>query len=233
MSGVTVTSPTPRRIATPSWLDLRLVLGVVLVLGSVLAGALIVSRAGRTHGLVTATHDLAAGTIVHGDDVRVTQVQVPSRGRGVYLASVQDVVGKTLGRAVSKGELVPAAAVTQAPARTTLTVPFEAGAAPDLHAGQRIEIWVSSASCSSVVLLRDVTVQAVHADTGGSFTTGTGGQDVVISVARPLAGRIVTALAIDQAQIRAGVLVGGPDPSSAEAGDLPDLTPCTQPSGSR
>ena len=63
------------------------------------------------------------------------------------------------------------------------------------------------------MLLPDVTVQAVRADTGGSFTTGTGGQDVVISV-EPDAGRPgrPRALAIDDVHLRAGVLAGA-DPS--------------------
>ena len=33
MSAVVVTSPTPRRVRAPKWLDFRLVAGVVLVLG--------------------------------------------------------------------------------------------------------------------------------------------------------------------------------------------------------
>ena len=93
-------------------------------------------------------------------------------------------------------------------ARTTLTVPLAAGAAPDLRSGQRIEVWVSTASCSSVVLLPDVTVQAVHADTGGSFSNGTGGQDVVISVEPAVAGRVIQALALADVKLRAGILVG-------------------------
>lgn len=252
MSDVAVSSPEPRRIATPSWLDLRLVVGVVLVLASVLIGATVVSRASDTRAAVTATRDLAAGTILHGDDVRITQVQLSDGGAGVYLADVGDAIGKTLGRAVSKDELLPSAAVAEVPARTTVTVPFASGAAPRLRDGQRIEVWVSTKTCASVVLLADVTVQEVHTDSGGSFGNGTGGQDVVISVERALAGRVIAALAIDGAQIRGGVLVGEPphlasptpavpsptaSPSglaSGSAGGLPeDLAACAGPSASR
>lgn len=251
MSGVAVPSPEPRRIATPSWLDLRLVLGVVLVLASVVIGATVVSRASHTHATVAATRDLAAGTILRPADVKIAQMQLPGHGKGVYLGNVDEAVGKKLDRAVSSGELVPVAAVAEIDARTTLTVPFASGAAPDLRAGQRIEVWVSTASCSSVVLLPDVTVQDVRSDSGSSFTTGGGGQDAVISVERALAGRVIAALAIDHAQIRAGVLVGGtpalgPSPGRSTApsltpsaaapapGDLPDdLAACASPSASR
>ena len=40
--------PAPRRVRPPRWLDLRLVLGVLLVLASVLLGARIVSAADVT-----------------------------------------------------------------------------------------------------------------------------------------------------------------------------------------
>lgn len=253
---VAVPSPEPRRIATPSWLDLRLVLGVVLVLASVLIGATVVSRASDTHAAVAATRDLAAGTILHGDDVRIMQVQLPDDGDGVYLGDVGDAIGKSLDRAVSKNELVPAAAVAELAARTTVTVPFASGAAPRLRDGQRIEVWVSTATCASVVLLPDVTVQEVHADSNGSFGNGTGGQDVVISVEPALAGRVIAALAIENAEIRAGVLVGGrlrrnsptlgapsptapptaspSAPASGSAGRLPDdLAACADPSAGR
>jgi hypothetical protein len=230
---VTVPSPAPsppssppaRRIATPRWLDLRLVLGVVLVLASVLIGAKIVSSARHTYSIVAATHDLEVGTVLAAGDVRLAEVQLPGHGRGVYLSHVRDAIGKQLGRAVSAGELVPAAAVARVEAQTTVTVPLAAGAAPDLRKGLRIEVWVSAASCSSIVLLPDVTVQSVHADATGSFNSGGAGQDVVVSIAPALADRVVAALAIDQVQLRAGVLAGGHPPGAEPS--LPALTPCS------
>jgi hypothetical protein len=217
-------SPTPRRIAPPSWLDLRLVLGVALVLASVLVGAVVVSRAGDTGPAVMVRRDLAAGTILTRADLRVAQVRLP--GHGVYLTRVDQAVGRQLGRAVAAGELVPDAAVALVAARTTVTVPLPPGAAPRLREGQRIQVWVSTEGCSSLVLVRDVTVQAVQADAGGTFSTGGEGQNVVVSVAPELADRIVRALAVKDVQLRAGVLVGPLRPSAAAGADLPDLAPC-------
>ena len=226
-------SPEARRIATPRWLDLRLVLGVVLVVAAVLLGATVVSRAGDTRAVVAVRHDLAVGTVLRADDLTTVDVQLPGHGRGVYLAKVDDAVGRTLDRAVTAGELLPAAAVATVHAGTTLTVPFAAGAAPDLRTGQRIKVWVSSATCASVVLLSDVTVQGVHRSSG-SLSSTSDGQDVVIAVEPRQADRVIAALAIDGAQIRAGVLLGpasAADPSSAApspvAGQLPsDLAAC-------
>ncbi|HEY2299804.1 MAG TPA: SAF domain-containing protein [Jatrophihabitans sp.] len=231
---MTASSPQPRRISTPSWLDLRLVLGAVLVLTSIAVGAVVVSRARDTHSAVIVTRDLAAGTVLTADDLAIRQVQLPGDGRGAYVATVGGAVHRELTRAVSQGELLPVAAIRAAPAGTTLTVPLDPGAAPDLRAGQRIEVWVSTPNCASTVLLPDVTVQTVHVDSGGAFSTGTGGQDVVISIDRALADRVVAALAIADVRLRAGILAGtDPAPASEPPAPLPDLTRCAQPSGAR
>jgi hypothetical protein len=220
---VSAPSPTPRRVQGPSWLDLRLVLGVVLVLVSVLLGAKIVSGANHSYRMLAVTRDLAPGTVLSRDDVEAVRVQLPDRGRGIYLASGSDVLGKQLNRALTSGELIPVAALGVPAALTTVTVPLAADAAPALATGQRVEIWLSTKTCAAVVLLADVTVQDVHASDGGSFTS-TGGQSVVVSVPRALAGRVVSALARDGATIRAGILTG-PAQSAANDG-LPDLDGC-------
>lgn len=220
---MTVPSPTPRRVKAPSWLDIRLVIGVVLVLCSVLIGAKVVAGANHSYRALAVTRDLAAGTLLSRDDVKAVRVQLPGRGHGVYLSGDADVVGKQLNRPLARGELLPAAAFGTADALSTVTVPFAADAAPALAPGQRVEIWLSTKACAAVVLLADVTVQDVHASAGGSFSS-TGGQNVVVSVAPALAGRVVAALALDGATIRAGVLTG---PAQAAVNDvLPDLGAC-------
>lgn len=220
-------SPAPRRIATPSWLNLRVVLGVVLVLASVLIGARLVAAAHTTDPAVAVTRDLAAGTVLTASDVQLMQVQLPHRGAGVYTATVADAVGKRLQRPVARGELLPVRAVAEVPAQTTVSVPLAADAAPDLRAGQRIEVWVSTTTCTSVVLLPDVTVQSVRADDAGSFGGGNGAQNVVISVAASLADRVVQALALPDVKLRAGVLIGTAASSSSSSAAGPgDLSAC-------
>ncbi len=236
MSGVAAAppSPQPRRITTPRWLDLRLVLGVLLVLVSVLIGAKVVAGADRTHQAVAVTRDLAAGTVVTADDVRLARVRLPNHGDGVYLSSMDDAVGKRLTRAVSRGELLPAASVAGLTERTTVVVPLGSGTAPQLRAGQRIVVWVSTSRCASVVLLPDVVVQSVHADSGGSFGAASGAQNVVVSVEPAAAVRVVQAQAIEGAKLRAGVLVGRSDAASdAPSAAAPDLAGCASPTPTR
>jgi hypothetical protein len=218
-----VVSPTPRRMKTPSWLDLRLVLGVVLVLASVLVGARVVAAAHHTDRMLALTRDLAAGSTIGIDDL--TDVQVRLADRGVYLADEAEAVGKQLNRALARGELLPVAALTTPAPLTTVSVPLAFANAPTLHAGVRIELWLSTKTCRTIVLLAAATVQQVHQGTG-SFTTDNG-QNVVLSLAPGLAERVVAALAEPDATIRAGVLSG---PASADANDaLPPLTACAEP----
>jgi len=217
-------SPQPRRVARPRWLDLRLVVGVALVLGSIVLGAKVVAGADHTFAEVAASRDLAPGTVLTAADLHLTQVQLGDGTRGHYLDDPKAAVGKRLDRPVSRGELVPAASVRRVRAMTTLTVPLESGAAPDLRAGQRVEVWLSTPTCRSLVLLADVAVQSVHRDDTGSFSTGSDGQDVVIAVDPQLANRVISALAIEDAKLRAGIL-GGTEPAASVA--LPDLSGCT------
>jgi hypothetical protein len=225
MSRVSPPSPTPSRTKAPSWLDLRLVLGVVLVLASVLLGAKVVSGANHTYRMLATTRDLAAGTLLAREDVTVIRVQVPDHGRGTYLASNNDVLGKQLNRPLARGELLPAAALGAPAALTTVTVPFAADAAPAMSPGQRVEIWLATKTCASIVLLADVTVQDVHAASGTSFSSS-GGQNIVVSVPPPLAGRVVSALAREGSTIRAGILTGPVPPGAND--QLPDLDACPE-----
>lgn len=226
MSHVEYPSPIPRRVSRPRWLDLRLVLGVVLVLVSVVIGATVMASAHRTHSRLAVTHDLAVGTTLRSDDVRSVDVQLPASAE-VYVSDASQVLGKVLNRPLSSGELLSVHDLGTAPGRTTVNVPFAADAAPRLARGQRIVVWLSTERCPEVVLLPDVTVQDVRASDTGSFATAEGGQSVVLSVTPELAQRVVTALAIKDATIRAGVLSGSAVPATAGGpAALPDISPC-------
>lgn len=217
-------SPTPRRVSGPSWLDLRLIAGVLLVVAAVLGGAWLVSSAARTVQVLSVTHDLSAGTILRAGDVRAVAVRLPDRGR--YLDAGVDVAGRQLNRSVSAGELLPAAALRQQPSLTTVSVPLDDGNAPRLSVGQRIELWLSSGTCASVVLLPDAVVQAVETSTSTALASGSG-QNVTLALTPQQAQRVVSALAIDGASIRAGVLTG---PAVAPPA-LPPLDSCSAPAG--
>ena len=122
---------------------------------------------------------------------------------------------------------MPASALSPGAPHTTVSMPFAAGAAPSLTRGERIVVWLSTSTCPSVVLLPDVTVQDVRTGDGGGFSADGSAQDVVVSVAPELAQRVVEALAIDNATIRAGVLTG--TSSARPTTRLPALAGCVPP----
>src|SRR6266576_28915 len=105
MSPVVVTSPTPRRVRAPKWLDLRLVAGVVLVLGSVIVGARVISSANASDGVWAASRDLAPGTVLSADDLSEVHVRLPAGARaGAYLPVRTVVLGQSVTRQVTAGE---------------------------------------------------------------------------------------------------------------------------------
>ncbi len=199
-------SPVPRRVRTPKWLDLRLIAGVVLVLASVVVGAKVVASSDSTQRMWAASRDLAAGSVLTTSDVRLVRVRLPESA-GSYLGPGAQPRGQMLSRPLATGELVPRSALGDVSAGTTITVPVDAQNAPKVTRGQRIQLWLSTASCSAVTVVADVTVQDVQSGGGGAFAAGDG-QSLVIRVPPALAARVVTALAFPDAVIRAGILDG-------------------------
>jgi hypothetical protein len=200
-----------------------LVAGVVLVLVSVIAGARIVSGADQRLRVVVLTHDLQAGSRLTVADLDYARAQLPSRGQSLYVDDFSSAIGKQLNQAVGRGEFLARSAIGVPAAAVTVVVPLAAGAAPRLAAGQRVEVWLSTAACPAVVLLSDVTVQSVRAGEASSFGPA-GGQTVVVSVEPALAQRVIEALALDGAVLRAGELNG---PIAPPPG-LSDLTACRE-----
>jgi hypothetical protein len=215
---VIISSPTPKRVSPPSWLNARVVVGLLLVVASTALGAYLVGSGRHTDRVLVARHDLAAGTVATAGDFTTQAVHLSDPSR--YVSADSPVAGQVLSRPVSSGELVPRAALGAAPALTTIVIPLAPDDAPDLHAGDRIELWLSTKTCPSVALLRDAAVQNVRRSSDGSFGSNPG-QDVTLSLDPALARRAVAALALDSATVRAGVLTGG---DADEA--LPDLSGC-------
>lgn len=218
-------SPAPRRTRRPRWLDLRLVLGVALVLGSVLLGAVVVSRAASNTSVWSLRRDLPAGSVLTTGDLVAVDVRLGGAADR-YVGSDRAVVGSRLTTDVGAGQLLPAAALGTGASGdlVTVSIPFAAADAPTIVRGDRITVWVSTPTCPSVVLLPSVAVQDVGDPDAG--LTATDGLEVVVTVSPELADRVVSALALDDVTLRAGVLSGGgADPSSAAPG-LPELSGC-------
>ena len=140
-------SPRASRLATPGWLDGRLVLGLLLVLVSVVVGARVLSSADRSTLVWAASKDLTAGTLLAEGDLEPVRVRL-FESAGAYVgAGGQPPVGYVVRRGLGAGELLPQGALTE-PQRSAelrlVTVPVEAGHyPPTLRDDQRVDLWVT------------------------------------------------------------------------------------------
>jgi hypothetical protein len=184
--------PAPRRLRPPRWLDLRLVLGVLLVLGSVLLGARVVTAADATVPVWSATGDLAAGTVLADGDLVAVQVRLDDVAER-YLATSTDPAGRVLGRAVRAGELVPRSALEEATGMVQLALPVQAGyVPPSLTRGQLVDVYAVADPVVGAtgqtggdveLVVSGAPVQAVTGRGDGVLSTATTTVQVVVAVA--------------------------------------------------
>src|SRR3954462_4851949 len=172
--------PVPRRVRPPRWLDLRLMLGLVLVLGSVLLGARVVSAADATVPVWSAAGDLAAGTVLTPDDLVAVDVRLDEVA-GAYLATATRPEGRPLARAVRAGELLPRSVLEEPAELVQLALPVQAGyAPPGLARGQAVDVYaVADPALGAAgptgggveLVVGAATVQAVSGRGDGVLTT--------------------------------------------------------------
>lgn len=179
-------SPVARRLRAPSWFDLRLIVGVILLLGSVLVGARIVASADRTTAVWAVTSDLSAGTVLTASDLQKVQVRLVDNG-AAYIATTTSPVGRMLTRSVSAQELLPAAAVAPSSAYLTVALAVPAQRVPaSLRRGQRVNIYAAStdpdAANSTSLVAPAVTVLEVSGRSTGALSVGSANLQVLISV---------------------------------------------------
>ena len=193
----------PRRVRPPRWLDLRLVLGVLLVLGSVLLGARVVAAADATVPVWSAAGDLAAGTVLTAGDLVPVDVRLDDVA-GAYLATSARPEGRTLARAVRSGELLPRTALEEPAELVQLALPVQAGyVPPGLDRGQVVDVYAvadpaagaTAAGDGSVALVvAAAPVQAISGRTEGVLSTATTTVQVVVSVPADQAPAVLGAI---------------------------------------
>jgi hypothetical protein len=224
----------PRRVRPPRWLDLRLVLGVLLVLGSVLLGARVVAAADATVPVWSAAGDLAAGTVLTAGDLVAVDVRLDDVA-GAYLATSTRPEGRTLARAVRAGELLPRTALDEPAALVQLALPVQAGfVPPGLDRGQVVDVYAVADPAAGATAAGDgsvtpvvaaAPVQAISGRTEGVLSTATTTVQVVVSVPADRAPAVLGAIGGRPLVV---VVHGSVD---AVAGGTPPATPSARPSG--
>jgi hypothetical protein len=164
-------SPRANRLATPGWLDTRLVLGVLLVLTSVVVGARVLASADRSQTVWATTRDLAPGTQLASGDLTRMRVRLFSHSENYVRGSGPAPTGYFLRRGVGAGELLPFNALSKPGADVSyrfITVPVSRGhLPPSLRHGSQVDVYVTPESKAGAattaageprLVLRNVTV---------------------------------------------------------------------------
>jgi hypothetical protein len=217
------TSPRPRRLRRPSWLDPRALTGLALIVGSMLVGARALAAADHRSAVIAVRTSVQAGTVLRAEDVTTVRVQLPVSARGRYVAQLRDAVGQQVNQPLEAGELLPSAALAMPSPSTTVVLALGDGAAPPLRAGERIEVWAAMHGCAATVLLDDAVVQDVRADQG-QFGSG-GGSEVVVMLDPDAAERVARTVALDGVALRVGIVAGPPRTEATDAQPATCATP--------
>jgi hypothetical protein len=177
---VDVPSPAAKRLALPRWLNVRLGVGVLLVLLSTLLGARALAGTDRGQLVWAANRALPAGYALTARDVAPVRVRLGSASARYVAALGPAPTGYLLDRAVAAGELVPRAALMAAadasPQRRVVAVPVESGHWPHgLGPGDLVDVYATARSSGgaatgqAVLVLAAVPVQSVPSDDAGIF----------------------------------------------------------------
>lgn len=145
-SGFAAPSTPTLRTRRARWKDGRLLLGVLLVAITALAGAKLLSTADDTTAVWAAKRDMPIGTTISGDDLTTMTVRFTSDSAAAqYVAADADLKGLVVTRPISKGEFVPRqAATTKSDSQhTELPLSIATGRLPsDTAVGDHVDVWV-------------------------------------------------------------------------------------------
>lgn len=139
---MTLAAPRPAR-RTP-WADLRLLLGVLLVVASVAGVWFVVTAARQTAPAYAAVDTIVEGQPITADDLRIVDVAL-GQVSGAYLTPAHLADGLIATRTVAAGELVPQGAVgAAAGSRTTSVVLRSTVDVPaSVEPGSIVEVWAA------------------------------------------------------------------------------------------
>jgi hypothetical protein len=181
------------------------VVGVLLVVASVLAGATLFSRADDTVAVWAARSDLAAGSSVGPEDLVRRQVRFTDAGAADrYLAAGASLpTGATLVRDVGAGELLPRAALGRGPSRPLVQVPLSTASElvpATVRPGSVVDVWVAPGDQAdpgedrAVRVLDDVVVVDVPSSDSSLAPSST--RQVIVGVDERAADRLDRTLAL-------------------------------------
>lgn len=195
-SGFAAPSTPTLRTRRARWKDGRLLLGVLLVAVTALAGAKLLAAADDTTAIWAVKRDLPIGYALTGDDLTTVNVRFTSDDAAKqYVAADADLQGLILTRPIGKGEFVPRqAATTKSDSeRTELPLSITTGRLPsDTAVGDHVDVWVIPKEKPAQRLWTEVRV--VQIDTVKGVAASSARRQVLIALGTKDANRLSAAL---------------------------------------
>jgi hypothetical protein len=190
------------RLATPRWLDVRLVLGMVLVLLAVVGGSRVFASAGHFTKVYVARHALVPGEHLDAGDLSIGEVRFNGEGASYVAVVGQTPVGYLVTRYVDAGEFVPLTALSATTSTTAdsrfVTVPVAPGHLPDgLDHGDLVDVYVTAKVAAGAKVpfpSRVLAAVAVDSADGGSESSGGSTVAVVLDVPAALVATTIHAV---------------------------------------
>ena len=137
-------APVAARLRRPGWRDPRLLVGIVMVAGSVALGSWAVQSAQSTVPVYVARDAMVPGQRIGTDDVVVANVQLaPGELKHYLSADVALPADAVAVRVVGDNELVPANAVGAASDLEvrSVAIPLERAPSRDVTVGALVDVW--------------------------------------------------------------------------------------------
>lgn len=219
-------APQAARLSMPRWLDARVVLGVLLVLLSVVAGARVFAAADNMTAVYVAAHELAPGEHISADDLTTAHVRLRGEAGRYIAVAAAPPVGYVVTRYVAAGELVPVGALGSASAAARsrdVTVPVQPGhLSESLQRGDVVDVYLTPKAAAGDAVPDPVLVLAgvpVESREGGTRTfSGNAALAVVLSVPADKVAAVVHAVesgTIDLVQVPRADAAAAPQPAEA------------------
>jgi hypothetical protein len=146
----------------------RIVTGIGLMVLATVLGGVVMQRASARVAVWQTDHVIAAGTVLGPGDVHVAEV---AGDLDAYALASTTVLGRTIGRGLQSGELVPTAAFTTVKERfDEVMVPATSLHMPDaLMRGELVDVWMTTDEplATSKVLAGVRVLRTIAADVGG------------------------------------------------------------------
>ena len=133
------------RLQKPSWKDPRLLIGVLLVLGSVAGVIALLGSADRTTQVYSAREDIAVGQVVTEADLSIVKVRLDEVEPSYVTVEHGFAEGKVALQRVAKNQLVPQASLGSADAvdRKPVAIAMEEELPAQAVPGTRVDVWVA------------------------------------------------------------------------------------------